>query len=149
MPGLMKSFLEKNLKKNNEADLLAIELATAALLVEMIRRDDDVSDDEKEVVLTMLKNSFSLNEEQTTELYTMAETAVKKTTDFSQYTDLINQQFSYQNKLQMIELLWKIALSDKQLHREEMYFVQEISELLAVSQEDFDICRDRVRDDYM
>ena len=141
----IKSFFDQKMTTSNKNDQQAIELATTALLVEMIHMDDDVSDTERGAVFLTIKNQFELNEEQTQELYDLAESELKQTTDYSQFTQLINQHFSNDEKLTIIKLLWRIAYSDNQLHRDEAYFVQKISNLLEVSQEDFDLCRDKIR----
>ena len=145
----IKSFFEQRMASKNENDLQAIEMATAALLIEMIHMDDDVGDVERDAVFSTLKVQFKLNEQQTIELYELAESELKHTTDYSHFTNLINQHFSSDDKLSMIKLLWEIAYSDKQLHRDEAYFVQKISNMLEVSQEDFDSCRNQVRDEVL
>lgn len=145
----IKSFFEQKMIPGKVNDLEAIELATAALLIEMIRMDNEVKESEREAVFQTLKSQFKLDEKHTRDLYQLAESELKHTTDYSQFTSLINQHFSYADKLSMIELLWRIAYADKQLHRDEAYYVQNIADLLEVKQEDFDICRNRVRDEVL
>lgn len=145
----IKSFFVQKLAINKENDLHAVELATAILLIAMIHMDDDVSDSEHDAVFDTLKTQFNLDVQHTEELYKLAESELKHTTDYSPFTDLINQHLSYANKLNMIKLLWQIAYADNQLHRDEAYFVQKISNLMEVSQEDFDICRNQVRDEVL
>jgi len=145
----IKSFFEQKLLIGQENELHAIELATAVLMIAMIHMDDDVSDSEHDAVFQTLKAQFDLDEQHTQELYTLAESELKHTTDYSPFTNLINQHISYKNKLRMIKLLWQIAYSDRQLHRDEAYFAQKIGDLLEVSQEDFDFCRDQVRNEVL
>jgi len=143
------SFFEQKMLIGQENDLHAIELATAVLLTAMIHMDDDVSDREQNKVLQTLKTQFDLDEQHTEELYNLAESELKHTTDYSPFTHLINQHISYKHKLRMIKLLWEIAYSDNQLHRDEAYFAQKISDLLEIKQEDFDACRNEVRDNVL
>jgi len=149
MSDKIKSFFEQKLLIGQENDLHAIELATAVLLTAMIHMDDDVSDKEQDTVFQALKSQFNLDAQHTEELYKLAESELKQTTDYSPFTSLINQHISYKNKLRMIKLLWQIAYSDNQLHRDEAYFAQKISDLLEISQEDFDVCRNQVRDEVL
>jgi len=145
----IKSFFEQKMNSSKENNQHDIELATAVLLIAMIHMDDDVSDSEHNAVFQTLKAQFKLDGQHTEELYKLAESELKQTTDYSPFTNLINQHFSYDNKLSMIKLLWQVAYADKQLHRDEAYFAQKIGNLLEISQEDFDNCRNQVRDEVL
>ena len=145
----IKSYFEQKVTSDSLNEQQSIEMATAALLIEMIHMDDDVSDTERNAVFQTLKNQFNLDENHTKELVELAESELKQTTDYRHFTNLINQHFKIDDKLEMIKLLWRIAYSDNQLHRDEAYFVQKISNLLEVSQEDFDQCRNQVRDEVL
>ena len=145
----IKSFFEESIKSDSDNNKKAIELATAALLIEMIHMDDDVSEQEQNAVFNALRQQFHLGNVQTTELVNLANDELKQATDYGRFTGLINQHFAYSDKLSMIMNLWRVAYSDKQLHRDEAYFVQKISDLINVSQEDFDVCRNKVRDEVL
>jgi len=145
----IKSFFELKMTSGNGNDSQALELATAALLIEMIHMDDEVSKSEQQAVFQSIQSHFKLDKNQTEELCQLAESELKHTTDYSRFTSLINEHFAYTDKLTIIELLWRIAYADKQLHRDEAYFAREIGKLLEVSQDDFDACRNKVRQEVL
>ena len=149
MTDKIETFFEKNIKDSDEISSQVIELSTAVLLIEMIHMDDDVTDSERQAVFDTLKTQFSLDVKQTGELVTLAELELNFSRNSGRFVALINEYFSYQNKLKMIVMLWRIAYADKQLHRDEAYFVQHISNSLEVSQDDFDVCRNQVRDEVL
>jgi len=140
----LTSYFNKNLSPANDEDLAKIEQATAALLIEMIRIDDDILEMEQESLVKSLQQFFELGEDETQEIIQLAESKLDQTSDVKQFTNLIDSNFSYENKKSIIKLLWQIAYADKQLHRDEAYFVREIAKQIHVSDEDVFEIRDRV-----
>ncbi|MDH3327132.1 MAG: TerB family tellurite resistance protein [Gammaproteobacteria bacterium] len=126
-----------------------IKLAVAALLVGMMHSDDEVNDQEFQAVLTTLELEFSLDSQQAGTLLKLAELEIINTNDYRRFIDSVNQYFTYNEKLKLIELLWRIAYSDKQLHRDEANFARDISAQLAVNQNDSDDCRNHIRDEFI
>lgn len=114
-----------------------LQLATAALLIEVMRTDDHDHEQEQQVLLTRLQQKFSLNEATTRELIQLAEEEVRNSVDYHQFTRLINEQFSQDSKKHIIELMWEIAWADGQLDPWEEHLIRRIADLIYVSHEDF------------
>jgi len=120
-------------------------LATAALMIEMMRMDDHIHDDEEAALLVLIKDKFELSDEETNELVNLAKSELKDSTDYYQFTSLINKQFSYAEKIHVIELLWQLAYADNVLDQDEEYLVRKISELIYVSHVDFITAKHKAR----
>ncbi|MCU7800717.1 MAG: TerB family tellurite resistance protein [gamma proteobacterium symbiont of Lucinoma myriamae] len=114
-----------------------LRLATAALLIEMMNQDDKVHETEKQAVRQALKDNFMLSDEESAELYQLAHEEVKNATDYYQFTRLIAEHFSQQQKIKIIELLWQVAYADNHLDSYEEHMVRRIAELIYVSHQDF------------
>jgi uncharacterized tellurite resistance protein B-like protein len=109
-----------------------LRLATAALLIEMMRMDDDIKDEEREAVVIALQAKFDLSEAETAELVCLAEEEARTATDYFQFTSLINQHFSAAQKQRVIEHLWEVAYADGGLDRHEEHLMRKIADLLYI-----------------
>lgn len=121
-----------------------LQLAAAALFLEMMTMDDEIGLKEQEVILSLIQQNFSLNSEQATLLVELAEQQVKQATDYFQFTSLINKTYSLEQKIHLVESLWKIAFVDNVLDAKEEYFVRKIAELLHVPHSAFILAKERV-----
>ncbi len=121
--------------KENSTEKL--HLACAALFLEMMMMDEVVETKEQEEILALISDNFSLTTEQATSLMEMAEQERKQATDYFQFTSLINDQYSAEQKIQLVGSLWKIAFIDGKLDMHEEYLVRKIADLLHVTHADF------------
>lgn len=147
MLSAIKSFFETNMLQVEGKDSTehSLKLATAALMVEMMRMDDHIHEDEETAMMTLVKEKFQLTDDETDELISLAKSELKNSTDYFQFTSLINKQFSYAEKTHIIELLWQLAYADNVLNKDEEYLVRKISELIYVSHSDFIAAKLKVR----
>lgn len=120
-----------------ETDARSLHLAAAALLIEMTRMDDQIHSVEQHAVVAAIRDSFELSDADIDSLLKLAEQEVSEATDYFQFTSLINQHFSAQQKVQLIESLWRVAYADRDLNLDEEYMVRKIADLLYVPHPDF------------
>ncbi|HQU16502.1 MAG: tellurite resistance TerB family protein [Gammaproteobacteria bacterium] len=114
-----------------------VQLATGALLLEMARADFAVQDVERAKVAELLRLRFGLSEEETSELVALSEQASRESVSLHEFTQLINGQFSQDQKSQVIRLLWDIAFADSRLDKYEEHLVRKIADLLYVPHSEF------------
>lgn len=110
----------------------ALRLATAALLAEMVRIDREVTPEEQTLAQRAIRERFDLSEAETTELLALADAEVRQSTDYYQFTSLINRGFSQADKEQVIELLWRVAYADAELSAHELHLMRKVAGLLHV-----------------
>ncbi len=142
MFGNIKQFFDRRISPeqgltSKEASDHTLKLATAALLIEIVRADSDVKDEEYQAVTEALRNTFKLPIEETAELIKLAEGDVNEATSLHQFTYLINKEFPIEKKKRIIELLWQVVFSDDEMEKHEEYLVRKIAGLLHVSHKDF------------
>jgi len=131
-------FFDNNIAAVSDANHeQSLQLATAALFVEMIQQDGKVVAEEKRAVKTSLKQCFNLSELNTDELFNLAEAELNQSTDYYQFTQLINKYFDQPSKLKIVENLWRIAYSDNHLDELEEHMVRKIAELIHVPHRHF------------
>ena len=138
----IKRFFDEKLKPeqgvtSREATEHSLQLATAALLIEVTRADSDVKEAEREMVAAAVSKTFSISAEETAELIEMAGQELKEAVSFYQFTGLINKGFSYDEKKHVVELLWRVVFADAEMEKHEEHLVRRVSGLLHVEHKDF------------
>ena len=142
----IKLFFEAHLALSGPEDSLEekLQIATVALFLEMMTMDDKVEPEEQEIILSLIHQNFSLTAEQSTSLLELAEQQRKQATDYFQFTSLIKKEYSLEQKVRLIESLWKIAFIDGVLDINEEYLVRKIADLLHVPHTVFIMAKIRV-----
>jgi len=127
----IREFFDRNVAAP-DAGGHSIELATAALLVEVVRIDRETSPTEREAVLRAVHEKFGLSGAEADELLRLAEEEVRHATDYYQFTSLINRRFTQEQKQRVIELMWRVAYADAELSAHELHLMRKIAGLLHV-----------------
>ena len=117
-----------------EAGEHALQLATAVMLVEVMRADTTFHADERAAVLAALRDKFGLADDEAARLAELAETTAKDATDLFAFTSRINDRFEMPQKLRMIEHMWRVAYADGHLSAHERHVLWRIADLLHVPQ---------------
>jgi uncharacterized tellurite resistance protein B-like protein len=115
----------------------SLELATAALLIEVSRADFEVGDSERNAIESAIQKSFGLEASETREIVALAEAEVARSISLYEFTRLVDQRFSPAQKEHIIGLLWDVALSDDRLEGREEHLIRRIATLLHVPHERF------------
>lgn len=129
-----------------QSDGHRLQVATGALLIEMMRSDVESTENERAVVLAALRSKFDLTEDETRELMELAEAEADDSIDHYQFTSLIKTGFSPEQKEKVVEYLWAVAFADHGVDEHEEYLVRKIAGLIGVSHKDFIAAKLRARD---
>ena len=113
-----------------------VNLAACALLLEMANIDDEFSEKERAMILTILKDEYGISEENAKRLAEEAEKQRKASLDLWHFTRLINEHFSRDEKIRIVELLWRIVFVDGKLDGHEDYLVHSLADMLNLSHRD-------------
>ena len=122
-----------------------LQLATAALLIEVVRLDGGIAPAEREAMLAAVGGKFSLAPQQAAALVELAEQESRLANDTFQFTSLINRSFTPEEKLRVIELMWQVAYADASLTAHEQHVLRRIAELLHVPHGDYIAAKMRAR----
>ena len=112
----------------------ALQLATAVMLVEVMRADTSFHEGERAAVLAALRDKFALADDEAARLAELAEAAAKQATDLFAFTSRINERFEMPQKLRMLEHMWRVAYADGRLSEHERHVLWRIADLLHVPQ---------------
>ena len=137
----IKKFFEKNLHLDSNtsvADKSArLPLATAALMFELLKTDQMVDEREIETLLQVLRRTFNLNEKKLREIIALAEGEAERATSLYEFTSLINADYSYAERVELVESLWEVAYADQHLDRYEDHLIRKVADLVHVRHSDF------------
>lgn len=109
-----------------------INLAVAALLTEVAAIDDGISAEEKASISHLLHKRLNLPQAEIDALQQLSFEELQEATDYYQFTSLIKENFNAEQRIEIIEQLWLIALADGRIDHHEEHFIRKIAELLFV-----------------
>ncbi len=137
MLDIVKQFFSKSSKKNletsnNQSDH-DIRVATCALLVEIARIDEMFTEMEMEKILSLLKEKYGLSREHADALIAEADKELEKSVDLWQFAKLINENYSNEEKIEIIETLWSIVYIDGKMDQYEHYLMNKLKNLLRLT----------------
>jgi uncharacterized tellurite resistance protein B-like protein len=121
-----------------------LKLTSAILMLEMIHVDEHAHEDEERAIRKILQQQFDLSKEETEELLELAHEEKMDATDYYRFTSLINENYSQEQKIKLVEQLWEIAYADKVIDRFEEHLVRKLAELLHVPHKHFIQAKHRV-----
>ena len=130
----------------NTAGTATLQIATAALLLEMMRMDSELKDEERQAIMLTLQKQFNLGKDQIDTLIVLAEQEAREATDYYQFTSLINKYCDAGQKIQIIENLWHVAMIDGHLDAHELHLMRKLADLLYIGHADYVAAKQRARE---
>jgi uncharacterized tellurite resistance protein B-like protein len=111
-----------------------LQLATAVMLVEVMRADQHLGDAERAAVRRALEEKFRLGADESARLSELAVGKAREASDLFAFTSCINERFDMTQKIRMIEHMWHVALADGHLDAHERHVLWRVADLLHVPQ---------------
>ena len=94
MVSAIKQFFDKYVKNTSDtSDEIpdhSLQIATAALLVEMMRADSEINEDEKVIITRSMRSKFGLTDDEIDALLKIAHDKVWEATGYHEFTSLMN-----------------------------------------------------------
>lgn len=131
----LKAFFERHFTstiENNTNIEHELQLACAALMFELTRADGEIQENEIKHLLTVLQNKYELTTEETDELIELARDKMHNATDYYQFTSLLNEHYTQDQKRLLVRHLWELALADREIDKHEEHLIRNLAELLHV-----------------
>ena len=110
-----------------------IRIATCALLLEMSNIDGEFSALERESITSILKRNFDVPDEHATAILEASNEELKGSVDLWQFTNYINQNYSIEDKIRVVEMVWDVVYADGRLDKHEDYLVHKLATLLRLT----------------
>ena len=122
----------KNVGQATEHD---VRVAACALFVEMARIDEKFTEAEMDTILSIVQERYGLPREHADALVAEADKELDKSVDLWQFARLINENYSTDEKIEIIETLWRMVFVDGKMDRYEHYLMNKLKNLLRLSHE--------------
>ncbi|OAN74417.1 hypothetical protein A8B82_18410 [Sulfitobacter sp. EhC04] len=119
-------------------------LALTALLVRVARSDNDYDADEVLRIEEIARDRYGLSPSEATALRADAEELEAQAPDTVRFTRAIKDAVPYEDRLGVIEALWKVVLADGTRADEEDALLRLVASLLGVEDKDSAMARQRV-----
>ena len=110
-----------------------VRIATCALFLEMARIDEKFTAEEMDTVLSIMKEKYGLSREHTDALVAEADKELEESVDLWQFASLINENYSMDEKIEIIETLWRMVYVDGKMDEYEHYLMGKLKNLLRLS----------------
>jgi len=137
LPGLQAFFRERIESESAGGSEHRRNLAAAALLIEIARADFDFDADEQRAIEAVLADTLGLQSEEIRELVQLATEESREATSLHQFTRLVNETHSLEDKRRLMEQLWRVAFADGRIDRYEEQLLRRIADLLHLRHKEF------------
>ena len=130
---MMFNFFKKDKNKiDNNENGFELELTASVLAYEIARSDGDISDDELFVLMEEIgKIALKVGKEKS-EILKIVENYSKDSTSFFEFIEDINKNYEKDNKLSLLEFMWKTAYADGRLDVDEERLIRRVADLIKI-----------------
>lgn len=109
-----------------------LQIATAAIFIEMAKADGDFSNEERDHIVKSLKNRFKLEKEYVNDLIELSNAKLKESVSIYEFSDVINERFTFEDKFELLKNLWRLIYTDKTLDKYEDHLIKLIGGMLQI-----------------
>ena len=132
----------KKIFQTEESEDLTIDDKTStkaciALLLETSMADEILDESELMALKNTLQKDFQINKDEIDELIDLAKKNVEDSTSLYEFTRDINDNFDADERVKLIESMWKIAYADGNVDKYEEHIIRKVSNLIYVAHSDF------------
>ena len=124
-----QEIISSSVKPNNEKK---IQIAACALLVEIGKADSNFTNEERKKIISIMKNTFNVEEDYVNELIELSEKNFDENESIYEYTTIINNNFTNDEKFELLKNIWRLIYTDENLSRYEEHLVKMIGALLNI-----------------
>lgn len=113
-----------------------LQLATAVLLIEVVRADGQIDEAERQAVLQAIQSRFALTGQELADLFELAREKSEHSHDLHSFTERLNEQLGEAERIHVLELLWSVAYSNGRADDHESHLLRQLADLLHIRHAD-------------
>ena len=113
-----------------------IKNATAILLLSIANADNIIEKSEIKVIKDIVMDFFSIESKESYLIIENAMIELKKSTSYFEYAQTLNENFTYQDKLDFVFCIFEVAHIDNELHFKEQHLIKQIANILNIEHHD-------------
>jgi len=128
--------VEVEIEPQEQVEAERVQVATCIILLEVAKSDDEFSSVEKATVEAILKKKFDISAEAVEELMEVASRKREESVDLWEFTNLINENYSKEEKKRIVESAWRVIYADEKLDGYEDHLIHKLAKLLQLDHSD-------------
>ena len=137
----IKAFFSSNIIEADDNAISTEQLATAALLIEVMVIDGNLDEHELQSISTTLCQMLELSREKIDELIALSRDEVTEATSLYQFTREINEHYDHDKKMTLMTAMWRVAFADGVLDKHEEGIIRRVADLLHLLHSDYIRCK--------
>jgi len=114
-----------------------LEIATCVVLLEAATADSELSEEELENIISILKARFEMTDSSVNELIETSKREREKSPDLWHFSKVINENLSTDEKYELMEMIWRVIYTDGKLDKFENYIAHKLLTLLRLDHSKF------------
>ena len=122
---------EKEVNENKQLDF-EMELTAAVLAYEIARSDGEISNDELSLLMQEIEKISIKVGRDAKEILNMVEIYSKDSVSFHDFIEDINKTYSKEDKISLLNFMWKTAYADGKLDVDEERLVRRVADLIKI-----------------
>lgn len=107
-----------------------LQIATAALFIEMAKADGEFTEEERENVIQSLQKQFNIDAVYVNELMELSKLKLKDSVSLFEFSNVVNENFTNEDKNILLKNLWRLIYTDKKLDKYEDRLIKIIGGML-------------------
>ncbi|MCR9219492.1 MAG: TerB family tellurite resistance protein [Alphaproteobacteria bacterium] len=131
-------------KPDGRHDEAELHVAAAAMLIEAAMMDGELDPRERQRIAVLIERHFGIGREEVDQIVGQGEDRQDAAVDIHSFLRIVNAHFDYDERVQLIEMLWDVAYADGDLHDHEANLVRRVAGMLGVEDRDAGLARKRV-----
>ena len=125
-------FKKKDVPIQNKKKNFEIELTASILAYEIARADGDVAESELQVLLTEVEKIASNVGKSPGKVLLIIKEFSNKSVSFHEFIEDINKEYTKDQKILLIDFLWRVAYADSSLEVQEERLIRRIANLIHI-----------------
>lgn len=109
-----------------------LQIATAALFIEMAKADGEFTEEERENVIQSLQKQFNIDAVYVNELMELSKLKLKDSVSLYEFSNVVNENFTNEDKNILLNNLWRLIYTDKKLDKYEDRLIKLIGGMLKM-----------------
>ena len=113
-----------------------IKNAATILLLSIANADNIIEKSEIKIIKDIIQDFFSIESEESYSIIENSMIELKQSTSYFEYAQILNENFTYQDKLDFVFCIFEVAHIDNELHFKEQHLIKQISSILNIEHHD-------------
>jgi len=129
----MFNFFKKNKKENsNDQSSFELELTASVLAYELARSDGEIDHDELSILMQEIELIAEKVGKDKDEIFKIIEFYSNDSVSFYDFIKDINENYSKDEKLDLLQFMWKIAYADNRLDVDEERLIRRMADMIKI-----------------